>query len=91
VVVTGPDAIEQWRGDFDPEGLAGLLFHRDLDGQMAALQLDVEVGLVDEQLVLDDIAWTTPFNAAISSRRRSLPRPLASRPRPQRPAETACT
>ena len=40
VVVTGADAVEQWRGDLDPERLAGVLVDSDLEVDPAPTDLE---------------------------------------------------
>jgi hypothetical protein len=56
VVVAGPHAVEHRRGDLGAERLARLLLdgHRKL--QPAPRELEVEAGLVREELELDDVS-----------------------------------
>ena len=58
VVVAGADAVEDGRGDLDPEGLAVRLVHPDQPGQgrAGAPHEDAEVVGVAEALEIDDVA-----------------------------------
>ena len=57
------------------------------------IELEVDDGLVGEQLVLDDVAGHDARSSSATSSPTTMPaqRRPPSRPRPQRPAETAWT
>ena len=65
VVVTGPDAVEDGRGDLHPERLPRLLVDPHDPGQRraGAAHEDAEVARVAESLEIDDVARLLPVNA----------------------------
>ena len=56
LVVAGLYAIEHRRGDLEAERFAIVLADGRAQLQAAAAQLEIQLGLVDEELVLDDVA-----------------------------------
>ena len=65
VVVAGADAVEDGRGDLDPERLPGRLVDPDQAGQgrAGAPHEDAEVLGVAEALEIDDVARLVPVDA----------------------------
>ena len=56
VVVAGPDLVEQGGVHLDPERLGPVALDGDRQLEAAPAQVDVELGLVGQQLVLDDVS-----------------------------------
>jgi hypothetical protein len=56
VVVARADAIEHRAGQCGTEGFASLLLDHDLPLESAATQLQLDDGLVDLELIADDVA-----------------------------------
>ena len=56
VVVTRSDLVEQCSLDLDAERFPVALGHVDLAGEAPSIDLERHVGLIDEELVLDDVA-----------------------------------
>ncbi len=56
MVVAGANLIEQRRLHFDAEQLALGLLDVDLAGKAASIDLEADIGLVDQHPVLDDVS-----------------------------------
>ena len=64
MVVTGAYTVEDRGRDLEPERLTSLFDDRDLELDPAAHDLEIDHGLVREQLVLDDVSGHLPVHRA---------------------------